>query len=218
MSKTIACLTAPQRAPSPLPAYETAMQGCGTEANQIHPQPKRKPTPTHPTAKTSPHSSCRCFRCCDMPPDPPWPPAAMFCCSLPALILAISRIRSIAAIRLQPAQFSLMRTGSLSSAETASCVSWEAPQMDSFSGLAPSGIDLHDKAPHSAAEQLRPGQPGLEQVAGQEQLAGQEHLTTSLALEHTSHTLYMPHRVAQTRVAGRFGKGKPAWHTTCKSV
>lgn len=55
----------------------------------------------------------------------------------------MSLIRSMAAIRLHPAQFSLISTGSLNNADTASCVSWDAPQMDSFSGLAPSGMDLH---------------------------------------------------------------------------
>lgn len=128
------CLTAPYLAPLPRPK-------------------KKQPGPpsqiTTPSAKLRPHSNCKCFKCCDIPAPPPLPPAAIFCCSRPALILAISLIRSMAAMRLHPAQFSLMRTGSRNKADTASCVSWEAPQMDSLSGLAPSGvIDLQSVPSH----------------------------------------------------------------------
>ena len=91
------------------------------------------------------HSSCKLHMCIAM--DEP-PAACVFCCSRPALILAMRRIRSIAAMRLHPAMLSRIKMGSRSNADTASCVSCDAPQMDSFKGCAPSELsDLY--IPHA---------------------------------------------------------------------
>jgi hypothetical protein len=87
------------------------------------------------------HSSCKLLKC--IPIAEP-PAACEFCCSRPALIFAMRRMRSIAAMRLQPAMLSLIRIGNRNSADTASCVSCDAPQIDSFNGCAPSLLrDLH---------------------------------------------------------------------------
>ena len=91
------------------------------------------------------HSSCKLRKLCmatEVPPD-----VCVFCCSRPALILAMRRMRSMAAIRLHPAMLSRIKIGNRNNADTASCVGCDAPQMDSFRGCAPTvPSDLH--APH----------------------------------------------------------------------